>query len=188
VLLDPATLAATGTTEVPASAIRPAMRKGAQSADYAIVAKPIEARWDGPNLVVRGPSWSTTLIGNERFRWDVVTLHVTADRVLATVHNEIATGTQAYGIDPKTGAQLWHTSLTGIGPISHSKYHNLVAAYVDGDLLVVQSIESGGPFVCTVAIANGKELACVDQLPASALVAPTAPTIRLPELAEPLKK
>jgi hypothetical protein len=54
--------------------------------------------------------------------------------------------------------------VSGLGPVSHSKYHNRVITLVDKDLLVVQGIESAGAYICTYDIARGIERACVDRL------------------------
>jgi hypothetical protein len=185
IALDPTTLAITATQDVTSRAILREMVPGAQGADGRQQVGDFSAGWDEAGLFVnrRGPrGWGHAVVEDDRFRMETITLHVAGDRVVGTTHNEGATGTAAFGLDAATGAVRWQRGLTGLGPIAHSGYQNRVASRIDGDLLVVHGVESGGAFICTVAIADGREVACVDQLPASAIIAPAPPTAMVPAL------
>lgn len=166
---------------IPARAIRTRMTRGV-SADGDAKAGAYRAEWDGPALVVRHAGTSVNLVDDDRFRMHQVTLHLAKDRAIATVHHGMAAGSQAVAVG--VSGILWKRGLTGIGPVVHSGYTNRLSAFVDGDLLVVQGVESGGAYICTVAIADGSEFACVDHLPAIAVAAPTAPK-RLPKALPP---
>jgi hypothetical protein len=180
VALDPLTLATTAAPrDTPARAIREAMDRSATPSDGAMKVGTIESAWDEAELVVRKVGgWTTTVI-DDRLRGHNVTLHAVGDRVYLTAHPLRASGAAAYAFDATSGKQLWMRHLTGIGPVVHSHYHNRVSSFVDGDVLVVQGVENGGNYICTVSIADGTELACVDNVPAAATFAPAAPRVTL---------
>ncbi|MCB9561971.1 MAG: hypothetical protein H6708_16325 [Kofleriaceae bacterium] len=187
-LVDATTAAVLGVATTPAAAIRTRMDPAAVAADGVARAvaggDAITAGWDDALVVRRragadddaAPRWETTLIaGSGPFRSELVTLHVAGDLVVGTVHHPSASWTQVFAIDAADGAVRWRRTVTGIGPIAHSAYANHVASRVDGDLLVVQGVESGGTYVCTIDLATGAERACVDHLAAADVVAPAAP-------------
>lgn len=134
----------------------------------------VAAAWDGGDLVVKHPRWTSKLVEADQFRMQALTLHATADRVIATLHHGASSGALAIALDAK-GSVAWKRTVTGIGPVVHSAYYNRVASRLDGDLFVVQGYEAGGTYVCTLSIADGVEHACVDHLPANAVVDPGAP-------------
>jgi hypothetical protein len=143
----------------------------------------IEVVWDDAELVVRkSGGWSTTVVPDDRFRMQHVTLHAGNGRVYLTLHHAIAAGSAAYAFDATTGKQLWMRHITGIGPVAHSAYFNRLSAFLDGDQLVVQGVEAGGNYICTVNTADGAELGCVDHLAATALFQPADPKVRVTPL------
>jgi len=150
------------------------------------------AGWDGDELRVRigapgaAPRWHTTLVhSGSPFRSELVTLHVVGDLVVGTLHHPSASWTQAFAVGLADGALRWRHTVTGLGPIAHSAYLNRVASRIEGPDLVIQGVETGGAYLCTVELATGRERACVDGLAAAAIVVPADPVHLPPPKVEP---
>lgn len=62
-------------------------------------------------------------------------------------HSDISTGCTLHAFDVQTGREKWAVALTGLGPIAHSKYFNLVQARVTGGRVVVFGWEAAGRYV-----------------------------------------
>ncbi len=71
----------------------------------------------------------------------------------------IASGCQLQSYSLETGKQQWSSKLTGLGPISHSKYSNVVRLEAREDTIWVWSHESSGDYLEVVAQSTGKTLA-----------------------------
>ncbi len=171
--------------EVPAHAIQYSMDRAARPADgeasVMLGRDKVVARWDDANLVVTHPRWTRDLVTGDRSRQVAVTMHAAGDRVVATLSTSGSSGVSAVALDGRTGAELWRRDVTGIGPVvSTLPYTARVAARVRGDLLVVQGIIAGTAVVCTLAVSDGAELACVDQLLRTAVVDP-GPVVHVPK-------
>ena len=164
------------TQDVPANAIRAAQVPSATPADGAATDKAASIAWENEALVLHVGKQTAKLVEEDRFRMQLVTMHVTGDKVLVTLHHSAASGTVAFAFDLKTGARLWAIDVTGIGPVVHSAYYNKVSAKLDGDFLVVQGVEAGGAYVCTIGT-DGVERACVDGITGTAVFDPPAPKV-----------
>ncbi len=194
-LLDAVTGSLLGVAETPAAAIVSQMLASAQSADGKVEtmagAEPIRAGWDDGELVVRAgdpatPRWRALLSRTSGpYRFEQVTVHVAGDLVVGTIHHPTASWTQVFGVGLADGAVRWRRTITGIGPVAHSAYRNRVASRVEGDLLLIQGVESGGTYVCAVELATGRERACVDSLADGDVVVPPDPVHLMPERAPP---
>ncbi|HJZ94559.1 MAG TPA: hypothetical protein VKE40_27080 [Gemmataceae bacterium] len=69
----------------------------------------------------------------------------------------ISSGCTVIAFDLKAKKKLWKTELKGLGPISHSKYRNLVRMdQVNGEVLAVYGQESAGRYVEFVELKTGK--------------------------------
>ncbi len=175
--IDPATLKPTATRAIAAAAIRTTHDPHAAPANGEGRAGGVRVAWDQAALVLHAGTHTEKLVDDDRFRMQLVTLQTAGDRVLVTLHHPAASGANAFAFDIKTGARLWATHVTGIGSVAHSAYSNQVSALVAGDLLVVQGVEAGGAYACTIAIADGQERACVDHLTGTAVFVPPAPAV-----------
>jgi len=59
----------------------------------------------------------------------------------------ISSGCTLHAFDAHTGRERWAVSLTGLGPIAHSKYFNLVQVRVIGGRPVVFGWEAAGKYI-----------------------------------------
>lgn len=194
-LVDVVTGAVLGLAITPAVAILTRMEAGAVSADGEVTVdhgtETAWAGWDGADLVVRigprgsAPRWQAMLTrSNGPIRSELVTVQVTGDAVVGTIHHPNASWTQAFAFDLVDGAPRWRHVVSGLGPVAHSAYLNRVAARVDGDHLIVHGVESGGVYVCAIDLATGRERACVDGLARADVVVPADP-LHLPPIKVP---
>lgn len=185
-LVDVVTGAVLGLAVTPATAIPARMEAGAISADGEVSVEhgteTAWAGWDGDDLVVRigprggAPRWQAMLTRtNGPIRSELVTVQVTGDAVVGTIHHPNASWTEAFAFDLVDGAPRWRHAVSGLGPVAHSAYLNRVAARVDGDHLIVQGVESAGVYVCAIDLATGRERACVDGLARADTVVPADP-------------
>lgn len=62
-------------------------------------------------------------------------------------HSDISSGCTLHAFDVQTGREKWAVSLTGLGPISHSKYFNLVQTRMMSGRIVVFGWEAAGRYV-----------------------------------------
>ena len=62
-------------------------------------------------------------------------------------HSDISSGCALYAFDLQTGRLKWTVNLTGLGPIAHSKYFNLVQTKMIGGRVVVFGWEAAGRYV-----------------------------------------
>jgi hypothetical protein len=159
-------LKVTGTRMVPLDHVRPKMVKGTETAATAADGGATATIRGGNFVVARGgktvevPHAGATM----------VSVHATPDRTIVVGHSAIASGAEAYALEAKSGKVLWRRGVSGLGPVSHSKYHNRVITLVDKDLLVVQGIESHGAYICTLDVARGTEHVCYDHLNPSSVL------------------
>jgi hypothetical protein len=170
--------AGTSTSGIPARYVRMTMSAKATAGDGEATAGAFKAAWDGEDLVVRGGGLpATKLVEGDRFRMHQVTLHASKKRAVATVNHSNAAGSQVIIVG---AAGVVRIPLVGLGPTVHSGYANRVTAFVDGDDLVVQGIESAGTYICTVSLVTDRQRACVTHLPKTAVVIP-GPATKLPK-------
>lgn len=73
-------------------------------------------------------------------------------------YSPIASGCTIVAHDLKQRKELWKTNLIGLGPVSHSKYHNYVDLEVEGDVIVVRGKEAYGQYIEKVDAKTGKIL------------------------------
>ena len=81
---------------------------------------------------------------------------VDGDTLVHSTHQPMATGCSISSVDLKTGKTLWTTHLTGIGPISHSRYRNRINLEVSKGLVTVYGNETGGQYIEKLDLASGK--------------------------------
>ena len=62
-------------------------------------------------------------------------------------YSDIATGCMLHAFDAQTGRHRWTVGLDGLGPISHSKYYNLVQLRVMNGRPVIFGWEAAGRYV-----------------------------------------
>jgi len=74
-------------------------------------------------------------------------------------HGDISSGCTLHAFDVQTGREKWTVSLTGLGPIAHSKYFNLVEARMIGGRIVVFGWEAAGRYIEARDPATGAMLA-----------------------------
>jgi len=73
-------------------------------------------------------------------------------------YSPVRTGCEVVAVDLKSGKELWRTKLQGIGPITDSKYENLVNIETDGEVIIVAGNEASGRYVEHLDIKTGKFL------------------------------
>jgi hypothetical protein len=72
-------------------------------------------------------------------------------------YDQMSSGCAIIAIDLKAGQELWKASLKGLGPISHSKYHNRVRMErVDDAVFAVYGQESAGRYAELVEFKTGR--------------------------------
>jgi hypothetical protein len=62
-------------------------------------------------------------------------------------HSDISSGCTVHALDVQTGREKWAVSLSGLGPIAHSKYFNLVQTRMLGGRIVVFGWEAAGRYI-----------------------------------------
>jgi len=67
-----------------------------------------------------------------------------------------SSGCSVVAYDLKSKKQLWKTTLKGLGPIDHTKYHNAVVLELKDDALHILGNESAGKYVEYVELKKGK--------------------------------
>ena len=70
-----------------------------------------------------------------------------------------SSGCTVIAYDMKAKKQLWKTDLKGLGPISHTKYHNAVILEVKDEVVRVLGQESAGNYLEYVDLKSGKTVA-----------------------------
>jgi hypothetical protein len=70
-----------------------------------------------------------------------------------------SSGCTVIAYDLKAKKQLWKTDLKGLGPISHTKYHNAVILEVKDDVVRILGQESAGKYLEYVDLKSGKTVA-----------------------------
>ena len=84
------------------------------------------------------------------------TLIRAGDRLVLVSWGRISSGARAAAFALESGAQLWSTTLEGIGPQDHSKYSNVIQIELEGeDVLVVRGVESHGRYTEGRSISDG---------------------------------
>jgi hypothetical protein len=101
--------------------------------------------------------------GSELYAWNghQGSVFFICDSVLYyTDYCGISSGCTVVAFDLKARKKLWTTNLKGLGPISHSKYRNLVRMdQANGEVLAVYGQESSGRYVEFVELKTGKTVA-----------------------------
>lgn len=80
------------------------------------------------------------------------------DMLFAVDFITMASGAEVAAYDLASGKEVWRRSLLGLGEIAHSKYRNELTLDLEGDRLVVRSIESAGRYVEALALADGTQV------------------------------
>ena len=100
-------------------------------------------------------------------RWEGASVHHDAARIVQVgpllviaAYSPIATGTQLFAVDVKTGKPVWRAEVDSL-PIGHSKYANRVQLQVSDDGLLLIGRESSQEFAQLFDPATGKRLASV---------------------------
>lgn len=79
--------------------------------------------------------------------------------IVVSLHSPIATGVKLLAYDLRNQKELWKSHLTGIGPVSHSKYRNRINLVVGpSGTIVVFGWEIFGRYVEVVEVHTGKTL------------------------------
>jgi hypothetical protein len=85
------------------------------------------------------------------------TVFVSREKMLFVADfHPLVTGCQVMAVDLTSGKQLWQTRLRGIGPVTHSRYNNLVNIETDGRVVIVRGNESSGRYVEILDTKTGK--------------------------------
>lgn len=78
---------------------------------------------------------------------DDAALVIDAGTLYSARHSDISSGCTLHAFDLQTGREKWSVGLTGLGPIAHSKYFNLVQARMIGARIVIFGWEAAGRYV-----------------------------------------
>jgi outer membrane protein assembly factor BamB len=79
-------------------------------------------------------------------------------RIFVAHYTSYTNGCSVAAYDAGSGAQLWTTTLQGLGPVEHSKYRNRVSLEVVEGVVVVSGEESAGRYVEVLAPRSGRLL------------------------------
>ncbi len=114
---------------------------------------------------VRGVNNNTKTVrilkaGKEVCAWDdhgARALLAHGDFLYVADHSPICSGCAIIAFDLRAGKELWKTTLKGLGPIDHSKYHNQVwMEPIDDSVFAVYGHESAGKYVELVNFKTGQ--------------------------------
>jgi hypothetical protein len=182
--LDATTGVALAMHDTPAAVVHEEMREPRTSATAEpTLALPdgssIEARWERSELVLRrtGAHPFRVVLRYDRFQRSLLTLHADGPNVVATVIHPNATGVAALALDAQGGQVVWTSRPSAVRVLGHSGYSNAIATAVEAGALRIEGIEAGGTYVCTLSLADGRELACVVGLRPAAVLAPAPATV-----------
>jgi outer membrane protein assembly factor BamB len=78
---------------------------------------------------------------------DDAALVIDAGTLYSARHSDISSGCTLHAFDVQTGREKWVVALTGLGPIAHSKYFNLVQARMMSGRVAVFGWEAAGRYV-----------------------------------------
>lgn len=75
------------------------------------------------------------------------TLLIDGSTLYSARHGDISSGCTLHAFDALTGRERWAVNLTGLGPIGHSKYFNVVELRLVGGRPVVFGWEAAGRYI-----------------------------------------
>ncbi len=99
--------------------------------------------------------WTVPLGRGSHGDLDGIALAATDTTLFVAHYQRNATGCELLAFDVESGKALWLASLTGVGPIGHSKYWNRVQLRIEGGQPVVYGFEAHNRYIEVRAAADG---------------------------------